>query len=117
MTIAQIVYDNELSFDQTEEEIHAKVWDIPFFWSPSNLSCRSCVSGRSWTTASAPESRQPNQLSLADSVFEDALPLYTDASCAGSILGFRYRSLRDRRLADRGWRAVPCQDRMVQVVR
>ena len=26
MTIAQIVYDNELSFGYTDEEIHDKVW-------------------------------------------------------------------------------------------
>lgn len=27
MTIAQIVYDNELSFGYTDEEIHEKVWE------------------------------------------------------------------------------------------
>lgn len=27
MTIAQIVYDNELSFGYTDEEIHKKVWE------------------------------------------------------------------------------------------
>ena len=28
MTIAQIVYDNELSFGYTDEEIHDKVWRV-----------------------------------------------------------------------------------------
>ena len=28
MTIAQIVYDNELSFGYTDEDIHKKVWEF-----------------------------------------------------------------------------------------
>lgn len=56
MTIAQIVYDNELSFGYTDEEIHDKVTVQPLF-APhmAKNRFRYSESGRSWTTASGQE--------------------------------------------------------------
>ena len=79
MTIAQIVYDNELSFGYTDEEIHEKVASGSAFFRFTTDPCfRSLGSGRSWMTASGRECRHLRRLFPEDLVYNVEPRCYTE---------------------------------------